>query len=188
MKKVNWKRVSRKTHYWGAAIIALPIIVVLISGLLLQVKKEVTWVQPASMKGESKIPQLSFQQILDIASTVPEAEIQSWKNVSRMDVRPSKGIVKVRAKNKVEVQIDNATGKILQVEYRRSDLIESLHDGSFFHEHAKLWLFLPASVILLMLWITGIYMFLMPYILRRQNRKKTELREAGDILPQLLNS
>ncbi|EDM66405.1 hypothetical protein PE36_04983 [Moritella sp. PE36] len=187
MKKVNWKRVNRKTHYWGAAIIALPIIVVLISGLLLQVKKEFTWVQPASMKGEGKVPTLSFQQILDIASTVPEAEIRSWKNVSRMDVRPSKGIVKVKAKNKIEIQIDTISGKILQVEYRRSDLIESLHDGSFFHEYAKLWLFLPAAVMLLMLWITGIYMFLMPYILRRQNRKKLELRDADQGLSSLIN-
>ncbi|WKY57017.1 PepSY domain-containing protein [Vibrio sp. SNU_ST1] len=188
MKKLNWKRINRKTHYWGAALIALPIIVVLVSGLLLQVKKEVTWVQPASMKGEAKIPQLSFQQILDIASTVPEAEIQSWKNVSRMDVRPSKGIVKVRAKNKVEVQIDNASGKILQVAYRRSDLIESLHDGSFFHEHAKLWLFLPAAIILIILWISGIYMFLTPYILRRQNRKRTTLIDEHNSLTRPINS
>lgn len=140
------------------------------------------------MKGEAKIPQLSFQQILDIASTVPEAEIQSWKNVSRMDVRPSKGIVKVRAKNKVEVQIDNASGKILQVAYRRSDLIESLHDGSFFHEHAKLWLFLPAAIILIILWISGIYMFLTPYILRRQNRKRTTLIDEPNSSTRPINS
>ncbi|NQZ50448.1 MAG: PepSY domain-containing protein, partial [Moritella sp.] len=86
-----------------------------------------------------------------------------------------------------EIQIDNISGKILQVEYRRSDLIESLHDGSFFHEYAKLWLFLPAAVILLMLWITGIYMFLMPYILRRQNRKKVALRDADQGLSSLIN-
>ena len=118
---------------------------------------------------------LSFNRILDIATTVPEAGIKAWKDIDRLDVRPGKGVVKVRAKNRWELQIDTTNGVVLQVAVRRSDLIESIHDGSFFHESFKLWVFLPAAIVLAGMWGTGIYLFLFPYISRR-NRKKEKAK------------
>jgi len=52
-----------------------------------------------------------------------------------------------------------------------SDLIESIHDGSFFHDSLKLWVFLPSGIILAILWVTGVYLFLLPYLLRHRKRK-----------------
>lgn len=173
-KKTSFMRLNRKVHYWGALIISIPLIIVVASGILLQVKKQFTWVQPPTVKGVSKVPELSFDKILQIASQVDEGNIKSWKDIDRLDVRPKKGVVKVRAKNSWEIQIDNKTGDILQVEYRRSDIIEAIHDGSFFHEHAKLWLFLPASIILLVLWATGVYLFAWPYITKSKKRKRLQ--------------
>jgi len=91
--------------------------------------------------------------------TVPKANIKTWQDINRLDVRPKKGIVKVRGNNDWEVQLDVKTGKVLQVMQRRSDFIESLHDGSFFHKHAKLWVFLPVAVLLVLLWLTGLFLF-----------------------------
>lgn len=173
--KFSWNRFSRKIHYWGALTCALPILVVIATGLVLQLKKDVSWVQPTSQRGEGKIPTLAFERILEIATTVSDAEIKNWGDVDRLDVRPKKGIVKVRAKNRWEIQVDSSSGKILQVAYRRSDLIESLHDGSFFHDKAKLWIFLPCAVILLILWISGIYLFLIPILSKRKRRIKQKL-------------
>ncbi len=164
----NWKRLNRKIHYWGAIICALPILVVLISGILLLLKKDFDWIQPSTIKTESRQTQLDFNDVFQIAATVKEAHIESWKDIDRFDVRPNKGVIKVRAKNQWEVQIDYANGEILQVAYRRSDFIESLHDGTFFHDLAKLGLFLPAAIILLVLWITGIYLFLLPYLAKKK--------------------
>ena len=79
-------------------------------------------------------------------------------------MRPSKGVIKVRAKNRWEVQLDHQSGEILQVAYRRSGLIESIHEGTFFHDKVRLGIFLPSAIILLILWVTGIYLFLMPYL------------------------
>ena len=93
-------------------------------------------------------------------------------------MRPGKGIIKVRGKNNWEIQIDGNTGQVLQVAIRRSDLIESIHDGSFFHESFKLWVFLPSAVILAVMWGTGIYLFLLPYMLRRHRRNETWNRKA----------
>ncbi|PCJ32716.1 MAG: hypothetical protein COA90_01955 [Gammaproteobacteria bacterium] len=169
--KIKWNRVNRKIHYWGAVICALPILVVLISGVLLLLKKEFEWVQPPTIKTQSRTSELQFEQILAVAKTVEEAGISSWQDIKRLDVRPNKGVIKIQANNQWEIQLDYASGEILHVAYRRSDFIESLHDGSFFHDFAKLGLFLPAAIILLFLWITGMYLFLLPYLAKNKVAK-----------------
>jgi hypothetical protein len=67
----------------------------------------------------------------------------------------------------------------LQTAYRRSDLMESLHDGSWFHPLAKLWIFLPAGVIVFVLWVTGIYLFLLPIRSRRAKSRGDSMRGAS---------
>jgi uncharacterized iron-regulated membrane protein len=153
---------SRKFHRWGAVVVAVPFLVVLVTGILLQLKKQIVWVQPPTQKGKAKEPSVSFEQVLAAVKGVPEAEVKSWKEIDRMDVRPKDGVVKVTCMNRYEVQVDFQTGEVVQVAYRRSDWIESLHDGSGFHDAAKLWLFLPAAVVVLGLWVTGMHLFVLP--------------------------
>ena len=95
----------------------------------------------------------------------------TWDDIDRLDVRPGKGMLKVRCNSGIEVQIDTETGDVLQVARRRSDLIESIHDGSWFHDAAKLWLFLPAAAVLFALWISGVYLWLLPHLVRRRKRR-----------------
>jgi uncharacterized iron-regulated membrane protein len=140
-------------------VVAIPLLIVIGTGVLLMLKKEFVWIQPPSQRGFSAEPTLPFERILEIAGTVPEAQVKYWSHIERLDVRPSKGIVKVRSENRWEIQLDAATGEILQVAYRRSDLIESLHDGSFFHDRVKMWVFLPSAIILAIMLLTGIYIF-----------------------------
>lgn len=168
----NFRIWNRKLHRWGAIATALPFLVVLGTGLLLQLKKQLTWVQPAEQRTANRVPSVSMQQIFDAASSVRQTEIRSWDDIDRLDVRPGKGIVKVAAVNHWEVQVDLASGKVLQSAYRRSDLIEQMHDGSWFHEVAKLWVFLPSAVVVLGLWVTGIYLFLLPFRARAKKRER----------------
>lgn len=163
-------RINRMVHRWGSIGIALPAIVVIVSGILLQLKKDAAWIQPPTASGGGAELKKTFDQILAVTRTVPEAEVSGWDDIDRLDVRPGKGIVKVRCKNRWEVQLNVETGEVLQVAYRRSDLIESLHDGSFFSEPAKLWVFLPAAIVLAVLWVSGVYLFFQPYLAKRQKR------------------
>ena len=165
-------RFSRRLHRIGALLSAAPVLVILVTGLFLQLKKQSDWIQPPTATGTDTTPTISFPRILEAARTVDEAAIDTWADVARLDVRPAKGIVKVRATNRWEIQLDTATGDVLQVAYRRSDLIESLHDGSWFHEGAKLWLFLPAGILLLLLWVSGVYLWLLPHLARRRKRQR----------------
>ena len=126
------------------------------------------------MTGVSSQPSISFDDILAISKSVNEAEIATWDDIDRLDVRPDKGIVKVRAQNHWEIQIDTKSGEILQSTYRRSDVIEMLHDGSWFHSSVKLWIFLPSGIVVTILWITGIYMFFIPYLNKRRNKLRKD--------------
>ena len=161
-------RQSRVFHRWGSIIALLPITIIIFSGIVLQLKKVSSYVQPPTRSGAGTEPAIGFDRILEVARNVPEAEIETWEDVDRLDVRPGKGVVKVRCKNRYEVQIDAETAEILQVAFRRSDLIESIHDGSFFNEHFKLWVFLPAGILLALLLVTGIHLFFLPYLARRK--------------------
>ena len=169
---MKFPRLNRLIHRWGSLVIALPVLLVITTGIILQTKKVLPWVQPPTQKGSSAELVLTFDRILEIVEKVSEAEIKSWNDIDRLDVRPGKGMLKVRSKNRWEVQLDLKTGEILQTAYRRSDLIESLHDGSFFHDRAKLWIFLPNGILLLIMWLTGIYLFILPYQVKWRRRRR----------------
>lgn len=166
------QKAFRRLHYWGAAIAALPVVVILGTGLLLQVKKNITWVQPLEIRGGDGPPQVSFDQLLATAQSVPMAQVRTWEDIPRVEMRPLKGLIKLISTNNTEIQIDLTTGKLLGAATRRSDIIEAMHDGSWFHDRAKLWLFLPAGIILFGLWVTGIYLFLLPFWARRKQRAR----------------
>jgi len=166
------KVLNRKMHRWAAIIIALPVIIVIISGVILQVKKEFDWIQPPTQRGSGSEPALSFDKILDVVRNVPSVGLTNWNDINRLDVRPGKGIIKVRGNNDWEVQIDSKTGDVLQVSVRRSDFIESIHDGSFFHESFKLWVFLPSALILAGIWGTGNYLFICLFFVKRNPKRK----------------
>ena len=170
-------KLSRDLHRWGSIIALLPITIIIVSGVILQLKKEVAYIQPPTRRGTGSQLSISFDRILEAAKTVPQAEIGSWDDISRLDVRPSRGMVKVRVKNGWEVQIDTQTGDVLQSAVRRSDLIESIHDGSYFHDSFKLWVFLPAGLILAVLAITGLHLFILTY--RARWRRRLKKPDAG---------
>ncbi len=165
---------NRKLHRWGAIVVALPFLVVLCSGLLLQLKKQLSFVQPPEKRGAATTPAISMQRMLEVSRAVSEAGVSDWGDIDRLDVRPSKGVVKLISKDSWELQIDLASGTVLQSTYRRSDMIEQLPDGSWFHEQAKLWIFLPTALIVLGLWITGMYLYLLPFRVRAQRRARPQ--------------
>jgi hypothetical protein len=170
---------SRKFHRWGAVAIGLPLLLVIGSGILLQVKKQFPWVQPAEQRTPVTVPAMEWDVILAAAKAIPEAKVESWSDIDRLDVRPGKGILKIITKDRWEVQMHLGTGEVLQTAYRRSDLIESLHDGSFFGDPAKLWVFLPSGIVLFVLWLTGIYLWVLPYLTRRKRSRLAALKQAS---------
>lgn len=146
---------------------AVPLVVVIITGILLQLKKQLPFVQPIERAGVTHEPVATPAQYLEAINRGKLDGAVTWKDVQRVDIRPSKGIAKVILKSDVEYQVDLGTGNVLQRELRMSDFIESLHDGSFFAgDISKLGVFLPAAIGLLVLWVSGIYMFWLPLVVK----------------------
>jgi len=168
---VHFNVLNRRVHYWVAAIIAAPLIIVAVTGSLLQLKKHWTWVQPAEKRGSVKAPVIELSGVLEALKKDARLNVKSWDDVKRLDVRPDRGVVKAWLQTDWEAQIDLGTGEILQVAYRRSDWIESIHDGSIFGDTIKLGLFFPAAVGLVLLWFGGVWMFVLPFINRRRVRR-----------------
>ena len=134
---MKFNALNRKNHYWASLIEALPLGVVIVTGILLQFKKQLTWVQPREHRGQGKEPMLTMPRVLEICRGIQPAKVGGWGDIDRIDIRPSKGILKVTTKQRWEIQIESQTGAVLQTAFRRSDLIESLHDGSWFHDRVK---------------------------------------------------
>ena len=162
----------RKIHHWGSIVIAVPLLVIIGAGLFLQLKKDVDWIQPPTQEGEAVgIPAVTLAEMFETVKAIPEMDVARWEELERVDFKPDKGVVKFVSVTRWEVQIDTATGEVLQLAYRRSDLIESIHDGSFFAGWTKHYLFLPAAIVLFVLWVTGMYMFFLPYFKKAQKKK-----------------
>lgn len=144
------------------------------SGILLQLKKQVEWVQPAEIRGTGTVPVIGFPELITAMQTDASLGVKGWDDISRIDVRADRGLAKVTLKTGWEAQIDLGTGKLLKTAVRRSDFIESLHDGSYFAgDWTKLGLFLPAGLVLLVLWLTGLWMFWVTWNAKQRRKSST---------------
>jgi len=144
------------------------------AGILLMLKKEAEWIQPSSQKGSERnaVPIVPMEQLFDSARSVAHAGFTTWSELERADLKPGKGIIKFVSSSNWEVQVDTHTGAVLKVAQRRSDVIESIHDGSYFADWMKLGLFLPVGFMLLILWLTGVYLFILTEYKKAQKRNK----------------
>ena len=170
---MSFNVLNRKIHYWIAFGAAVPMLIMIGSGLLLQGKKHWTWVQPAEQRGTGTAPAIDLDDVLAALRTVDGMGVESWDDVNRLDVRPGRGVVKAWLMNGYEVQVDLGTGRVLQTAYRRSDLVETIHDGSFFAgDWSKLGVFLPTGIVVLLLWLTGLWMWWVPFAAKRRRRRR----------------
>jgi uncharacterized iron-regulated membrane protein len=181
---VHFNVLNRKVHYWASAIVAVPLFIIICTGSILQLKKHWSWVQPPEQRGSVTEPVIELSHILQSLKNEPSLNVRGWEDVNRLDVRPDKGIVKAWLNSDWEAQIDLGTGEIKQIWFRRSDWIESIHDGSIFGDAVKLGLFFPTALTLLLLWLGGMWMWLYPLLHKRKVRRK-RMFETRPIPPPL---
>lgn len=123
---------------------------------------------------------LPISQLAEAATVYMRDSIPGNKSseIDRMDVRPSKGIVKFSFNGHYTgLQVDGATGRILLVEQRRSDLIEHIHDGTIadriFPNHEGWFKLLYTTIMglaLLLFVITGFWLWAGPKRMRKLGR------------------
>lgn len=176
-KLVNSLRQFRVLHKWvGISIVAF-MLVTSITGLLLGWKKNVEWLQPPTGKGQSLNLQewTSFDVIAKSAIRALDSITHQPNRIDKMDVRLDKGIVKVLfVKGYWEVQVDSKTGRTLSVAQRHSDWIEHVHDGSIVSDGFKLFYTNYIGWGLLILTVTGFWLWYGPRRIRKFKRESHE--------------
>lgn len=184
VKRTRW---YRKIHRWIGSALFIFFFVMATTGLLLGWKKNSNgYLLAESQQGTStNVKQwLSFDSLHTIAIKTIHDSIspQLSATIDRIDARPGKGMVKFVFKDHYwAVQLDCATGNILQIEKRRADFIEHLHDGSILDNLTKNrngFLKLSYTTImggsLLLLTFTGFWLWYNPKRIRNKKESKQD--------------
>lgn len=181
-KQARLLRIFRKIHRTTGAFLFIFFFVVSITGLLLGWKKHSDgMILPKSYQGTSTdlkdwLPLDSLHanacKIMH-DSISPELSLE----LERIDVRKDKGMVKfVFIDHFWGVQLDGATGELLHIEKRRSDIIENIHDGSifdyYFNTKGEIFKLIYTTVMgmaLMTFTITGFWLWYGPKRMRRNS-------------------
>ncbi|HOO08439.1 MAG TPA: PepSY-associated TM helix domain-containing protein [Cyclobacteriaceae bacterium] len=173
---MNYRKITgslRKFRTWHRFIgtgLGLFMLLTASTGILLGWKKNVDILQPPAQKGTSTdlAQWVSIQTIVRTAVHAVDSVVGRTIEVDKLDVRPSKGIVKVIFKERNwEVQVDGATGKSLSVLRRHSDWIEHLHDGSIISDFVKITYTNLMGWGLLILSLSGFWLWYGPKIVKK---------------------
>lgn len=150
-------------HLWLGIAFTGVVLIVSLTGILLNHKR------PLGL-----MPDVEHAPTADFTAALPLSELSrlaaesagaeaAEAGVDRMDVRPGKGLVKVRFDDAevTEVTLDLATGAVLNVGTRNDVFLEKLHSGEIFGDN---WVLLSdaAAVALAILIISGYWMWLYP--------------------------
>jgi uncharacterized iron-regulated membrane protein len=162
------------THKWTGIILAVVLLNTAVSGFLLLVKKDFDWIQPPTQKteGGSVAQFITIEKLYEIVLSQDHSDFKLSSDINRIDVRPSEAIFKVKSEhNYSEMQVDAVNGKVLSIATRNSDLIEELHDGSFYGKWIHDWLMTFTAFALIYFTGTGLYLWLFPKLRRKSRRR-----------------
>lgn len=151
---MGWK----KLHRYIGLIIALPLAVVALSGVVLQLRNQFEGLQPKTLKLEIQqgAPFLTLEKILE--SLGPE-------NVEQIIFRPKKGNISVRLHDGNEVQLHPQTGEVVKKAPRRMNFLIELHQGSWMGPFGQYGVHFLSGLGLFFLIVSGLMIY--PYKRRR---------------------
>ncbi|PCJ16415.1 MAG: hypothetical protein COB02_16245 [Candidatus Cloacimonadota bacterium] len=163
----------RKIHRIIGLLIIIPMTITVCTGILLILRSYIPWVQPASIKQDIPKSWISIEQTYKVLLNQPKSLVKNWKDIKSIKISPSKGLIQVRTKQGLQIQINGGNGKILEIAPRRSSFLIKLHEGSYWSSNIRDFIVMPSSIGLLLLILTGIIL-----LIKHKNRKtKTLLKQ-----------
>lgn len=177
----------RSLHRWVSVIIAIPLFIIVGSGIILASRGFWPWMQPEYPMPAQAEMKIGFPEMLAAVQSVPAARMQSWADVSQIDVRPKTGQIRLRSKfDHWEVQVDPGTGRVLGYGQRRVGWFTALHQGALWGEFPRYGIFYVSAWGLFFLLISGLVIFFKPYANRFRKKKYMESKRKPTI-PVLKN-
>ena len=183
-KQAKVLRIFRKVHRTTGALLFIFFLFISVTGLILGWKKNSNGsILPKTQIGTTADLQkwLPVDSLHTIACTTLHNEVSPELSleIDRIDMRKEKGSVKfVFVDSFYEVQLDGATGNVLSIGQRRSDLFENIHDGSILDDYLgtdgyiKLVYSTVMGVSLLIFTITGFWLWYGPKRMRKASKNK----------------
>lgn len=170
-------------HRWLGVTAGVVLFVSAVSGLLLLVKKDYAWLQPAVVRGEPG-PPAALRPLAEVYGAVFALglpEFRSEDDIARIDFRPAQRVHKVVSTHgDVEVQVCATTLRTSRPAVRRSDWLERVHDGSWLGDWMHGWVMPFVALVLSFLAMSGYVMWLWPkWQKRRRRRAERRGAEAG---------
>ncbi|MCG9972798.1 PepSY domain-containing protein [Christiangramia crocea] len=176
-------RIFRKVHRYTGAFLFIFFFFISVSGLLLGWKKDSKGIiLPPSYQGSTAelkdwLPLDSLHQKAVLILKDSVSPTLSSK-IDRIDVRKEKGMVKfIFEDHYYGIQLDGATGELLNIGKRHSDLIENIHDGSVLDNYfgtsgwIKLLYTSVTGIALLTFTITGFWLWYGPKRMRKAKQQ-----------------
>ena len=163
-------------HRWLGLAAGIILMMISVTGFLLLIKKDYGWIQPPTMAcAEGGVADLQpLPKVYEAVFALDLPEFRTEDDIARIDFRPKKRLHKVLSKHaNMEVQVCAITLKTSTPRSRRSDWIESLHDGSFFGDFAHDRVMPLIACLLMFLSGSGYVMWAVP------KWKKWRRRRAG---------
>jgi len=152
------------THLWLGVIVAFLVIIISLTGIMLNHKRALGFMpgtdarQPGAFAQSLPLPELARRAA---AAVTPDV---ATSGIDRMDVRPDKGIIKVRFNDTsiTEVTLALHDGAVLVTGLRNDSFLEQLHSGDAFGKAGYLLSDLAAAALILLL-LSGFWMWLYPH-------------------------
>lgn len=144
----------RKYHRIVSIIVVLPFALVLLTGIILQLRQQFEVIQPKAVKME----QIEGKALLSIDEMV-RASGEKSSNIDQVIWRPAKFHLAMRLKDGREIQMHPQTGVILKDAKRYTSILIELHQGSFFTQWGQYLIFFPAALGLVFLTVSGLVIY-----------------------------
>lgn len=167
---------TRSLHRWIGLTASLFLALISVTGFFLAMKGRLAFMRPP-VQDAAKLERiqdiLPVAHVLQIAFGAGHPELSEIGEVDRVDYRPGDNVFKVVSKEGYrEVQVDGTKGTIVSDAFRNDQLVEDIHDMSFFAELMHAYLLPTVAVILFLLSMSGIVIFLTPVVRRWKFKHK----------------
>jgi uncharacterized iron-regulated membrane protein len=132
----------------------IPLGIILLSGIVLQLRNQFEWIQPSLIETKAdKSPLLAPQDLIQKLNL-------NEKEIEQIIYKPSKNNASVRLKSGEEIQMNAQTGEVLKRAIRRTNLLIDIHQGSILGPFGQYGVYLLTGLGMIILYMTGLNLLL----------------------------
>ncbi len=132
----------------------IPLGIILVTGIILQLRNQFEWIQPTLVETKADQSPLIAPDVLIQKLNLNEKEIE------QIIYKPSKNNASLRLKSGEEIQLNAQTGEVLKRAMRRTNLLIDIHQGSILGPIGQYGIYLLTALGMIILYITGINLLL----------------------------